>query len=117
MQAEPQLQVRPEQHYAAIARRVTMDGIAAAVDDAFPALFGWLAAGGVAPAGPPFIRYLVIDMTAEMRRCRTGRSSTASSSMPGTPRRAQPGAAGPITTSPTSPGSPTRRNGRPTWLT
>lgn len=44
-----------------------MDGISAAVDDAFPGLFGWLAAQGVGPAGPPPIRYLVIDMPAELQ--------------------------------------------------
>jgi effector-binding domain-containing protein len=41
-----------------------MDGISAAVDEAFPELFGWLAGTGTTPAGPPFIRYLVIDMEA-----------------------------------------------------
>ena len=67
MNAEPQLQARPEQHCAVIARAVPMDGIAAAVDDAFPALFGWLAASGQAPAGPPFIRYLVTAMAADLQ--------------------------------------------------
>jgi hypothetical protein len=37
------------------------------VDQAFPELFGWLAEQAVAPAGPPFIRYLVIDMAAEFQ--------------------------------------------------
>ena len=46
---------------------VAMDGIAAAVDDAFPELFGWLARQGIAPAGPPLIRYLVIDMAGELQ--------------------------------------------------
>ena len=61
MSHEPQIQTRAAQHYAAIPATVAMDGISAAVDDAFPALFGWLAAQGIAPAGPPLIRYLVID--------------------------------------------------------
>jgi DNA gyrase inhibitor GyrI len=43
-----------------------MAGISAAVDEAFPELFGWLAEQGIAPVGPPFIRYLVIDMAAEL---------------------------------------------------
>ena len=67
MSHEPQIQARAAQHYAAIPATAAMDGISAAVDDAFPELFGWLAAQGVGPAGPPLIRYLVIDMAAELR--------------------------------------------------
>jgi effector-binding domain-containing protein len=44
-----------------------MDGLSGAVDKAFPELFGWLAAQDIAAAGPPFIRYLVIDMAAELQ--------------------------------------------------
>ena len=47
--------------------RVTMDGLSGAVDEAFPELFGWLAAQDVPAAGAPFIRYLVIDMAAELQ--------------------------------------------------
>jgi effector-binding domain-containing protein len=43
-----------------------MDGISGAVDEAFPELFGWLAGNGIAVGGQPFIRYLVIDMAAEL---------------------------------------------------
>jgi GyrI-like small molecule binding domain len=43
-----------------------MDTISGAVDEAFPELFGWLAGHGIAASGPPFIRYLVIDMAAEL---------------------------------------------------
>ena len=64
---EPQLQDRPAQHYAGIPVTVTMDGISGAVDQGFPELFGWLAQHGITPGGPPFIRYLVIDMAAELR--------------------------------------------------
>src|SRR5262249_2990362 len=62
MSHEPQIQERPAQHYAGIPVTVTMDGLSSAIDSAFPELFGWLASQGIAPAGPPFIRYLVIDM-------------------------------------------------------
>ena len=44
-----------------------MAGFPAAADSTFPALFGWLGASGVAPAGPPFIRYHLIDMAAELQ--------------------------------------------------
>lgn len=63
---EPQIQARAAQRYAAIPMTVTMDSISDAVDQAFPELFGWLAGNGLAASGPPFIRYLVIDMAAEM---------------------------------------------------
>jgi effector-binding domain-containing protein len=64
---QPQVQQRAAQHYAAIPMTVTMDTIPQAVDQAFPELFGWLAAQGLEAAGPPFIRYLVIDMAAELK--------------------------------------------------
>jgi hypothetical protein len=66
MSHEPQIQARAAQPYVAIRRTVTMDGISGAVDEAFPELFGWLAGNGIAVGGAPFIRYLVIDMPAEL---------------------------------------------------
>ncbi len=60
----PRIQKLAAQHYAGIPAAVTMDGISAAVDEAFPELFAWLADNGVLASGPPFIRYLVIDMAA-----------------------------------------------------
>lgn len=67
MTQDPQIQERPAQHYAAIPVTVTMDSLAAAIDEGFPQLFGWLAGQGLAPAGPPFVRYLIIDMAGELR--------------------------------------------------
>jgi DNA gyrase inhibitor GyrI len=67
MSPEPPIQARAPQHYAAIPATVTMDGLSGAVDEAFPQLFGWLARHGIAPAGAPFIRYLVIDMAGELQ--------------------------------------------------
>jgi effector-binding domain-containing protein len=67
MSHEPQIQERTAQHYAAIPMTVPMDGLSSAVDSAFPELFGWLASQGIPPAGPPLIRYLVIDMAGELR--------------------------------------------------
>jgi DNA gyrase inhibitor GyrI len=66
MSQQPQIQQRPAQPYAGIRVRVPMDGIAAAVDQAFPELFGWLGEQAIAPGGPPFIRYHVIDMMREL---------------------------------------------------
>jgi effector-binding domain-containing protein len=67
MSQEPQMQARAAQHYAGIRKAVTMDGLASAVDQGYPELFGWLAANGIAPAAAPFIRYLVIDMAAGLQ--------------------------------------------------
>jgi effector-binding domain-containing protein len=67
MSQEPRIQERAAQHYAGIERTVPMGGISGAVDEAFPELFGWLGSCGIEPAGPPFIRFLVIDMAADLR--------------------------------------------------
>jgi effector-binding domain-containing protein len=64
--AEPQVEQGAEQPYVAIRRRITMDGFADAIDSAFPALFGWLSERDVQPAGPPFIRYLKVDVEREL---------------------------------------------------
>jgi effector-binding domain-containing protein len=64
MSQEPRIEERAAQHYAGIQATVPMGGISGAVDEAFPELLGWLAKTGTAPAGPPFIRFLVIDMEA-----------------------------------------------------
>jgi effector-binding domain-containing protein len=66
MSQEPQIQQRAAQPYAGIRVRVPMEGISAAVDEAFPEVFGWLAEHSIAPAGPPFIRYHVIDMMHDL---------------------------------------------------
>lgn len=44
MQHEPTIGQRGELPYAGIRMQFPMDGFAAAVDEAFPELFGWLAA-------------------------------------------------------------------------
>ena len=67
MSQQARIELRAARPYAGIAVRVTMDGISGAVDKAFPELFGWLAAQDIAAAGAPFIRYLVIDMAAELQ--------------------------------------------------
>jgi effector-binding domain-containing protein len=67
MRQEPQIQERAAQHYAGIPMTVTMDGLSSAVDSAFSELFPWLASQGIAPAGPPLIRYLVIDMAGDLQ--------------------------------------------------
>lgn len=36
------------------------------IADRIPEIFGWLGARGIAPAGPPFLRYNVIDMERQL---------------------------------------------------
>lgn len=64
MSAEPQIAHRAPQAYAGLPLTVTMDSFSAAIDAGFPELFGTLGEQGIAPAGPPLIRYHVIDMEA-----------------------------------------------------
>ncbi len=50
---------------ATVTRTVTMATMNEIVDEIAP-LLDWLAAHGRTPSGPPFLRYLVIDMAADM---------------------------------------------------
>ncbi|MEV4828221.1 GyrI-like domain-containing protein [Micromonospora sp. NPDC049257] len=61
----PVIEERAVQPYVGIRRTVTMGTIGDAAD-ALSDLFGWLAAQGIAPAGPDFLRYHVIDMAREL---------------------------------------------------
>jgi effector-binding domain-containing protein len=61
----PTVVAREEQPYVGIRRVVTMQTMAE-IADAIPDVLRWLADRGVRPAGPPFLRYHVIDMEAAM---------------------------------------------------
>lgn len=56
---------RQEQPYVAIGRSVRMGGLAE-VAHRLPEVIGWLRGQGLEPAGPPFFRYLTVDMAAEL---------------------------------------------------
>jgi effector-binding domain-containing protein len=61
----PEIVTRAEQPYVAIRGHVTMAEIAAfAVRTG--EVFGWLGARGLVPAGPPFLKYNVIDMARQL---------------------------------------------------
>src|SRR5215216_747518 len=62
--SEPQITLREAQPYLGI-RAVVTHGIRDFADDAFPELFGSLFENGVAPAGPPFLRYHEVDRAGE----------------------------------------------------
>ncbi|MBW0103099.1 GyrI-like domain-containing protein [Pseudonocardia sp. KRD291] len=57
----PQVVDRPEQPYVGVTRTVTMTTMGE-IADRLPLLIGRLTEVGIAPAGAPFLRYLVIDM-------------------------------------------------------
>jgi RNA polymerase sigma-70 factor (ECF subfamily) len=62
---EPTVIERGEQPYVGIRRSVTMRTIPE-IADQIPVLAGWLGQRGIAPAGAPFLRYVVIDMAGEL---------------------------------------------------
>ncbi|HVV23608.1 MAG TPA: GyrI-like domain-containing protein [Pseudonocardiaceae bacterium] len=63
---EPEITERSEQPYVAITATVTMDTLAPTLVPLMPEVFAWLGERGVAPAGPPFWKYDVVDMEHEL---------------------------------------------------
>ena len=66
MPGEPRIVEREEQPYVGIRSRVPMAGLGPAIDRSFPQVFDRLAAEGIPSAGPPLVRYNVIDMEREL---------------------------------------------------
>jgi len=64
---EPSITVLAEHPYVAIPASVSMQTIGTVVPPLNGEVFRWLAAKGIAPAGPPFWRYNVIDMSRELQ--------------------------------------------------
>ncbi|MCA2214676.1 GyrI-like domain-containing protein [Jidongwangia harbinensis] len=62
---EPTVVQRAEQPYVGRRETITMTEFAT-VADHLPTMFGWLAERGAPIVGPPFFRYRVIDMSAEL---------------------------------------------------
>jgi effector-binding domain-containing protein len=62
---EPTIEQRAEQPYAALNASITMGGYGI-LGGLFEELFGWLGQRGIAPVGPPFVRYLIIDMERQL---------------------------------------------------
>ncbi len=65
MRADPTIVERDSQRYVAVKRVVTLQTMNE-IADRVPGLFGWLGTRGIAPAGPPFLRYNVIDMERQL---------------------------------------------------
>jgi effector-binding domain-containing protein len=64
--SEPRIDDRNEQAYLGIRTQTPMKGMFQVVDRLFKELNAWKQQHDVEPAGPPFLRYHVIDMTGEM---------------------------------------------------
>ena len=62
MAESPTIETRMDQPYAAIPISVRMEELGSVVPPLTGQVFDWLAAQGIVPAGPPFWRYLVVDM-------------------------------------------------------
>jgi RNA polymerase sigma-70 factor (ECF subfamily) len=61
----PSVVERAERPFVGTTRTLTMKTIKEAADQ-IPRLTGWLGERGLVPSGPPFVRFLVIDMAADM---------------------------------------------------
>jgi effector-binding domain-containing protein len=62
----PTIETRTDQPYAAIPVKVRMEELGSVVPPLTDRVIGWLAARSITPAGPPFWRYVVVDMDAEL---------------------------------------------------
>src|SRR5215475_10865667 len=65
MNVTPEITQRPAQPYVGISAWVTMAEVGS-IARRIPEIFGWLGARDIAPAGPPFFRYHVIDMDRQL---------------------------------------------------
>jgi effector-binding domain-containing protein len=63
---EPKIEHRDAQPYAAVRAQVTMREMGTVLPPLIGEVFGFLQRQGVAPAGPPFFRYLVVDMERQL---------------------------------------------------
>jgi RNA polymerase sigma-70 factor, ECF subfamily len=65
LETTPQIIERPPQPYVGARQSVPMSSLSS-VADRIPELMAWLAQHDQTPAGPPFFRYLTIDMEREL---------------------------------------------------
>ena len=66
MISRPKVEERTEQPYVALRTQATMHELGTVIPHLLGEVFAWLATQGAAPAGAPFIRYLVINMAAQL---------------------------------------------------
>lgn len=63
---EPKIDTRPEKPYLGIHSIAPFKGMSKAIDKMRRELTAWVAEHSISPAGPPFLRYHVIDMRGQM---------------------------------------------------
>lgn len=66
MLSKAQVIERPAQPYVSLKEHVTMETIGQVLPGIHPRVFAWLGERGIQPAGAPFWKYNVIDMSREM---------------------------------------------------
>lgn len=66
MISEPQLRDRPTQHYVGIRTLASLPELPEVIPGNHRKVYAWLNQHGIAPAGPPFIRYHVINMATKL---------------------------------------------------
>jgi effector-binding domain-containing protein len=66
MIGEAKIEERSEQPYMGIRTQVHWSEFPKVIPECLSEVFGWLGKEGIAPVGPPFIRYHVINMEALM---------------------------------------------------
>jgi effector-binding domain-containing protein len=66
MIGSPQIEERGEQPYVGIRTQISMQELGPTIQQSIGELFAWLERQGAEPAGPPLIRYYVIDMAAKL---------------------------------------------------
>jgi effector-binding domain-containing protein len=65
VEVQPEITERAAQPYAGISAWVTMTNVGS-VADRIPEILGWLGGADIAPAGPPFFRYHVVEREREL---------------------------------------------------
>ena len=66
MGESPIIETRMDQPYAAIPVKVRMEELGSVVPPLTGQVYGWLAARGITPSGPPVWRYIVVDLDNEL---------------------------------------------------
>ena len=64
--SEPAVLERSAVTYLGIGVRAPMSQLGEVLPPLFPEVFGWLGEHGIAPVGAPFVRYLTVDMDADL---------------------------------------------------
>ena len=64
--SEPAVIERPAVPYLGIGVRAPLSRLGEVLPPLFPEVFRWLGEHGIVPAGAPFVRYLTVDMDADL---------------------------------------------------